>query len=274
MKSESKKTNVPGVTARVCDARCSTERSSQSGGPAVLARPEALVSDLDQLPLPLRLPPVRIAVRIVEVADEAARRACAGEHELDDRPHRHRLVEPRQRSTEARHLRTPIADDDDLRRFFGEPLADDELVAPLRGGQPRRRRPVDRVHVVAGPVRPRAGDVGARASPQALHRSEREPDHAAARDERKTSAERPARVGLRSGQTRAGLATPRSCESRRADPLPSLAAARARGSSAGTPRSPPTSSGRARTGDEARSEDTTRWTRTGANSRSMSSGTT
>ena len=33
MKSESTKTNVPGVTARVCAARCSIERSSQSGGP-------------------------------------------------------------------------------------------------------------------------------------------------------------------------------------------------------------------------------------------------
>ncbi len=82
-KSESRKTNVPGVTARRCSARCTIERSSQSRRAAVLQRPQALVLELDELALALRLAPVRVAVGVVQVSDEAAGRARTREDELD-----------------------------------------------------------------------------------------------------------------------------------------------------------------------------------------------
>ena len=66
-------------------------------GPPVLGRPEALVADLDHLPLALRLAPVRVAVRVVQVPDEAAGGAGARENQLHDVPHRLWLVEPGQR---------------------------------------------------------------------------------------------------------------------------------------------------------------------------------
>ncbi len=141
------------------------ERALQPVGRAcVLRRPEPWVAELDHLPLPLRLPPVRIAVRVVQVADEAAGDACAGENQLHDVTHGKRLVEPGQRGGEVRHLRPSVADDHDLRRLFREALPDDELVASLRGRESRRCRPVDRVHVVARPVRTRPRDIGAGAA--------------------------------------------------------------------------------------------------------------
>ena len=150
---------------------------------AVLQRPQALVLELDELALALRLAPVRVAVGVVEVADEATGRARAREDELDGVPHRLRLVEPGERRREVRHLRAPVAHDDDPRRLLGEALPDDELVAALRRRELRRCRPVDRVHVVARVVRARAGDVRAGASAEAAHRPERQPDDSPARNE-------------------------------------------------------------------------------------------
>ena len=234
---------------------------------SVFRRPQPLVANLDQLALPLRLPPVRVAVRVVEIADEAAGCPCAREHELDDRTHRRGLVQPGQRRPVARHLGPSVADDHDLRRLFGEALTDDELVGPARGGEPRRRRPVDRVHVVAQPVRTRARDVRSGSSTKALHRPERQADDAAARNEREGEARARQRRRLRRGvrlpdpaleerillRTRSGREleaafdeTPR--------PPPTQPVARARATNAGV--------------------KTTRWTSTGEKSRSMSSGTT
>ena len=87
-KSESRKTNVPGVTARGYDASWSIERSSQSAGPVELRRPELWIAHLDHLPIALRRPPVRVTVGVVEIADVAAGGTGAREDQLDDGPHR------------------------------------------------------------------------------------------------------------------------------------------------------------------------------------------
>ena len=97
-KSESTKTNVPGVTARRCSARC-VERALEpvASGPPYSDDQSRSSLELDQLPLALRLTPVRVPVGVVEVADEAAGGARTREDELDDVAHRLRLVEPWQR---------------------------------------------------------------------------------------------------------------------------------------------------------------------------------
>src|SRR5207302_1710403 len=71
------------------------------------------------------------------------------------------LVEPRQRLARRGHRRTAVAEDDDARRLLRVVLADDELVRPACNRQARGARPVDLLHVVARPVRARAGDVRA-----------------------------------------------------------------------------------------------------------------
>ena len=230
--------------------------------PVVLGRPEPLIAELDHLPVALRLAPMGVAVRVVQVADEAARSPGARENQLDDVPGGQGLVEPGERRREARHLRTPIAHDHDLRRLLGKPLAHDELVAPSRGGEPGRRGPVDRIHVVARAVRPGPGDVRAGSTMKAPHRAEGEPDEPPPRHEREDQP------GVRHARP-----SIRCAAARRTDPPQSPDVARARGSSPGTHRSPPSTRSRVH-GRRIRGVKTTRWTRTGTKSRSMSSGTT
>jgi hypothetical protein len=65
------------------------------GRPSELGRLQPLVTELDELALALRRAPVRVAVGEVEVADVSARGAGARKDEVDRRPHRTGLVEPR-----------------------------------------------------------------------------------------------------------------------------------------------------------------------------------
>src|SRR5688572_17442814 len=235
---------------------------------AVLQRPQALVAELDELAISLRLTPVRIAVRVVEVADEPSRGARAREDQLDDGAHRLGLVEPRQRGPEAGHLRAPVAHDHDLRRLLGEALAHHELVLAACCRQPGRSRPVDRGDVVSRPVRTRARNIGARASAKTLHRPERQPDHASTRNERKGEAS--ARHGpTYAGSDPWGLTPPPSKSGSSSEPGCG-ASSRQLWRNASIAFAQPVARARA----TKAGVNTTRCTRTGSKSRSMSSGTT
>ena len=77
------------------------------------------------------------------------------------------LLQPRQLGRIELHRGAAVRDEDDRGHLVGEPLPHDELVAVTRRREPCRRLPVDVADVVAGPVGPRARDVGASASPDA-----------------------------------------------------------------------------------------------------------
>src|SRR5207344_103424 len=102
-------------------------------------------------------------------ADESARGTRARKDQLDDTPHRKRLVQPGERGRVVGHVRAAVADDDDLRRLLCKALADEELVAAPGRRETCGGRPVDRIHVVAGAIRPRPGNVPTRASTETPH---------------------------------------------------------------------------------------------------------
>ena len=152
-------------------------------------RPErrAVLLAVEVLPqrLGLRRQPEGLAVAVaeVEIAEEAVRLDRARPDQLDDRALRLALPEPRKPAREQLHLGTPVGDHDDARRLVRVVLAQHEGVGVARRRQPRGRAPVDRPQRVSGDIRPRPRDVGAGSPPRAPHRTEREPDDAAARDE-------------------------------------------------------------------------------------------
>ena len=141
---------------------------------------------------------------------------------------------------------TAVDTEHDARCLVGEVLADDELVAGARGGEPGGGAPVDPVRVVTRHVWPRAGDVRSRAPARAVHRPEREPDQPPSRDEREREARAdhaaPASGGSSSAATGGGASARHSSANRSID---------ARHSDAAAPR-------RASAG-----VNTTRWPRTG-----------
>src|SRR5205085_9886604 len=98
---------------------------------------------------------------------------------------RSRLAETPAWRRPQRERRATVSEDERAGRLFRVVLADDELVGVTREREAGRGGPVDRVDPVAGPVGPRAGDVGAEAPAGASHRPEREPDHAPAWNQRK-----------------------------------------------------------------------------------------
>jgi len=181
-KSEKTKTKLPAVVATVLEEMF--ERSLdpvRRRPPPRVAR--TFLAQVGEPALPARRQPERIAVGVVQVADEATRLGGAGDDDVGRAPHRLGLVEPGQRRREERELSAPVGDDDDARPLVGVALADDELVGAARGGHPGRGGPVDRADVVARPVRARAGHLGAASAAHASHRPVRQADQPAARDE-------------------------------------------------------------------------------------------
>ena len=96
-----------------------------------------------------------------------------------------RLVEPGRLRPEQAERRPPIDENRCPGSFLREVFADDELVAPAGGREPRGGGPVDPRDVVTGPVRPRADDLVALPTADAPAPAERNADEPAARDERK-----------------------------------------------------------------------------------------
>ena len=119
--------------------------------PAGVRRP--LLAQVGEPALAARRQPERLAVGVVEVADEAARRGRARDDDVGRAPHRRGLVEPGQRRREEGELGAAVGDEHDARALVGVALADDELVGAARRRHPGRRGPVDRADVVARPVR-------------------------------------------------------------------------------------------------------------------------
>ena len=179
-KSERTKTKLPVGSAR----RCSTRYSHASPSVSFGARERGPLARRRSCPATARRAPERLAVGEVEVAAEPARRHRGVEEDVARVRHRLRLREPRKpRGEDAISGRrsatttTRGASSANLSRTMNS------SVAPRRR-QPRRGVPVDRVDVVAGPVGPRAGDVGARAAPDARQPAEGEADEPAPRNER------------------------------------------------------------------------------------------
>ena len=123
--------------------------------------------------------------RVVEIGHLAERVDGAGCDRLGRATHCRRLVEPGRLRPEEAERRPPVDEDRRPGRFLGEVFADDELVRPARGREPRRGGPVDPRDVVTGPVRPRADDLVALPAADAPAPAERDADEPPARDERK-----------------------------------------------------------------------------------------
>ena len=193
--------------------------------------------------------------RVVEIRHLAERVDGARRDRLGGGEDRRRLVEPRRLRPEEPERRSPVDDDRRPGRFLREVLADDELVRPAGGREPRGRGPVDPRDMVARPVRPRADDLVTLAAADAPVPPERAPT----KRRRGTS-----------GKVRAAATTPA-----RSGPRPSPAAAsgaRARQASQITRPSCSRSSVSASTAKSTPS--TSRWPTTGSKSRSTSAGTT
>ena len=226
MKSESTKTNVPAVTERRCSTRWARERVSQSGGALKSSDSRPLVLELEQLPLDLRWAPVEVAVRLVEIADEASgqRRSRGRARRCDASPAACRAMgaahgKPPSRSAVAPRPSAPPPRTARARRTRRSPCRRD----------PRGGRPVDRVHVVARAIR------ASRYRCRILRRLRIVPKEMPITPRRGTS-----------GNVSRALATPsrRVGALEEADPPRSPGAARSRGRR-GTLRSPPTSRWRA-----------------------------
>ena len=173
------KTNVPAGRSRRCATRWCRLRVERVG--RRLERPLE-IGVPEQVLAPWRVPE-RLALALVEVAEQAA----GGDRAVGDEPHRAadrlRLLQPRPAFGEDRHRRPAVDERDDARRLLGEVLADDELVRAARERQPRRRVPVDAVDVVARLVRAGAGDVRAEPAAGAVQGAERQAEHPPPRDQ-------------------------------------------------------------------------------------------
>ena len=125
----------------------------------------------------------RLAAGEVERRDVRARAAALAT--IDETASRSAAPSPATAAAPGRApSRAAVDDDRDARSLVGGAVADDELVAAGRRGEPCRREPVDRRDRIAGPVRPRADHVAARPSAPARQVAERQPGQAAARNER------------------------------------------------------------------------------------------
>ena len=169
----------------------------------------AIADQLERRPAAWRDP--EWIVRAFQVADGAAGRERAGDDRLRRHPDGLGFGEPGRPVWIEAHRRSPVDDDDDVRRFVGEALTDDELVVAPRRREPRARPPVDRRDRVAGDVRARSGEVASAPPPGAPGRAERQAAQPVPGDERERS------TGGRHGS------------SSRTRPSPDAAAARARG---------------------------------------------
>ena len=225
-KSEKTKTKLPGgdVAAMLEEV---LERALDAVGrraPAGLVGP--LLAQVGEPALAARRQPERLAVRVVEVADEAAGLGGARDDDVGRAPHRRALVEPGQRRREEGELGAAVCDDDDARPLVGVALADDELVG-CRARTTSGPRPPSRS---CGCRRP----AGTAASP---------PPRCRGRAERSASSRASGRsAGGAEMSWKVWLPLTRGAARRAAretaDPRRSPGGARARGTPGGTPRSP------------------------------------
>ena len=186
----------PRARTRTCRAagRCAVRRGRSSacsrlssGASNGVASPSRSATSQTRSRRPGRQPVRPRVAGEVERRDVASRRsgACGDRGRgLDDRA---RLLEPRQRRRE----RPPLPAAGRRRRTTrGASSAERSRTTnssrPVRGGEPRRREPVDRRDRIAGLVRPRTDHVAACAAAAARQVAERETDDApASRHERK-----------------------------------------------------------------------------------------
>ena len=158
----------PPAGSAVRLARNLNARATLSSGAA-----KELPATLRQLVVRARRDHVLFVTAEVEIAEKAACRERRLGDDTGRDAHRPRACRATEATGEERHRRPAVAEHDDARRLLGEVLANDELVGAVCRREPRGGRPVDRVRIVTGPVRTRAGDVGAGAAPNALHPAER-----------------------------------------------------------------------------------------------------